>query len=76
MDSTQNDKITPGADFKGADVDNVENNYTDPNAPRAMSPERRAAVEKSMKRKLDMRCSLFVLIYIMSMFHSARSRLT
>lgn len=32
----------------------------------AMAPERRAAVEKSMKRKLDTRCSLFVLIYIMN----------
>jgi len=29
-------------------------------------PERRARVEKSMKRKLDLRCSLFVLIYIMN----------
>lgn len=28
--------------------------------------ERRAIVEKSLKRKLDLRCSLFVLIYIMS----------
>lgn len=31
-----------------------------------MDPERRVAVEKSMKRKLDARCSLFVLIYIMN----------
>ncbi|KAL4763351.1 major facilitator superfamily domain-containing protein [Aspergillus foveolatus] len=31
-----------------------------------MSPARRAEVEKSMKRKLDARCSLFVLIYIMN----------
>ncbi|KAL5113361.1 hypothetical protein ACEQ8H_008765 [Pleosporales sp. CAS-2024a] len=31
-----------------------------------MSPERRAQVEKSLKRKLDARCSLFVLIYIMN----------
>jgi hypothetical protein len=31
-----------------------------------MSPERRAQVEKSLKRKLDVRCSLFVLIYIMN----------
>jgi len=30
------------------------------------SPERRAQVEKSLKRKLDARCSLFVLIYIMN----------
>lgn len=31
-----------------------------------MSPERRAEVEKKLKRKLDARCSLFVLIYIMN----------
>ncbi len=31
-----------------------------------MTPERRAQVEKTMKRKLDARCSLFVLIYIMN----------
>ena len=31
---------------------------------RAMTPARRAAVEKSLKRKLDARCSLFVLIYV------------
>lgn len=31
-----------------------------------MSPEHRARVEKSLKRKLDLRCSLFVLIYIMN----------
>jgi len=32
----------------------------------AMDPEHRARVEKSMKRKLDTRCALFVLIYIMN----------
>ena len=31
-----------------------------------MDPERRKIVEKSLKRKLDARCSLFVLIYIMN----------
>jgi MFS family permease len=31
-----------------------------------LDPARRAAVEKSMKRKLDLRCSLFVLIYILN----------
>jgi hypothetical protein len=31
-----------------------------------MSPEHRAKVEKSLKRKLDARCSLFVIIYIMN----------
>lgn len=30
------------------------------------APEKRARVEKSMKRKLDARCSLFVLIYVMN----------
>jgi hypothetical protein len=32
----------------------------------SLPPERRAQVEKSLKRKLDARCSLFVLIYIMN----------
>lgn len=32
----------------------------------SMDPERRKVVEKSMLRKLDARCSLFVLIYIMN----------
>lgn len=31
-----------------------------------MDPEHREQVEKSLKRKLDARCSLFVLIYIMN----------
>lgn len=31
-----------------------------------MDPERRKRAEKSLKRKLDARCSLFVLIYIMN----------
>lgn len=36
------------------------------NLAHSMSPERRQEVEKKMKRKLDLRCSLFVLIYIMN----------
>lgn len=36
------------------------------NAASNMDPERRKVVEKSMLRKLDARCSLFVLIYIMN----------
>ncbi|WYZ43088.1 hypothetical protein EsH8_VI_000787 [Colletotrichum jinshuiense] len=62
------DKIDQADVSKGVHADNVENQpqYADPNAPRVMSPERRVAVEKSMKRKLDARCSLFVLIYIMN----------
>jgi hypothetical protein len=31
-----------------------------------MSPEQRQRVEKTLKRKLDARCSLFVLIYVMN----------
>lgn len=31
-----------------------------------MSPERRQEVEKKLKRKLDLRCSLFILIYVMN----------
>lgn len=34
--------------------------------PLAPGTERRIAVEKRMKRKLDLRCSLFVLIYILN----------
>jgi hypothetical protein len=37
-----------------------------PSSLAVMDPTRRAAVEKSMKRKLDLRCSLFILIYIMN----------
>lgn len=32
----------------------------------SMDPAHRARVEKSLKRKLDARCSLFVLIYILN----------
>lgn len=35
-------------------------------AASSLSPERRKEIEKSLKRKLDARCSLFVLIYIMN----------
>lgn len=31
-----------------------------------MTPERRQQVEKKLKRKLDLRCSYFVIIYIMN----------
>ncbi|KAK4119564.1 MFS general substrate transporter [Parathielavia appendiculata] len=31
-----------------------------------MTPERRVEVERSMKRKLDARCSIFILLYIMN----------
>ena len=50
-------------------VETVERSPQHPHADhldraRAMAPAHRAAVEKSLKRKLDGRCSLFVLIYV------------
>jgi len=35
-------------------------------APITMDPARRVQVEKSLKRKLDARCSVFILLYIMN----------
>lgn len=52
-----------GGDFVDAEKSPIE---TFRNAHPPMDPERRKIVEKSMKRKLDARCSLFVLIYIMN----------
>ena len=55
-------------DAETAGMEDVEHVTTPDNCKDRplMDPARRAAVEKSMKRKLDMRCSLFVLIYIMN----------
>lgn len=51
-------------------VENLEHALTNdapkPHPAAAMDPVRRAEVEKSLKRKLDTRCSLFILIYIMN----------
>lgn len=55
----------PDAAAEKHDVLNLERAETAA-APNQLSPERRAAVEKSLKRKLDARCSIFVLIYIMN----------
>lgn len=46
----------------------VQQQPTDFPLARALSVEDRIVVEKSLKRKLDARCSLFVLIYILSEF--------
>ncbi|KAK5994117.1 MFS-type transporter cnsO [Cladobotryum mycophilum] len=69
------DDITRAADrVADADKQRIENlehvasyarSDTAPQRP-PMDPARRAAVEKTLKRKLDSRCSLFVLIYIMN----------
>lgn len=51
------------------DVSQLESTSPRDNRPvdtAVMDPEHRARVEKSLKRKLDLRCSLFVLIYIMN----------
>lgn len=49
-------------------IENLEHviDSQNPNPLPHIDPARRAAVEKRLKRKLDMRCSLFVLIYIMN----------
>src|SRR3954471_9666878 len=56
-------------DYKQDMADNnlhtTENVKKDGRASR-MHPEHRKKVEQSLKRKLDARCSLFVLIYIMN----------
>lgn len=48
------------------DKPQVEENHKPVGLAASMSPEKRIAVEKKLKRKLDLRCSLFVLIYIMN----------
>lgn len=42
------------------------NNYGQTHPASSMDPTHRARVEKSLLRKLDARCSLFVLIYILN----------
>ena len=44
----------------------IEVEHTDFPLARALSDEDRVTTEKSLKRKLDLRCSIFVLIYILS----------
>lgn len=53
---------------KGDDAETLDPPTTaqEGGAARRMDPEHRAQVEKSLKRKLDTRCGLFVLIYIMN----------
>ncbi|KAH7371640.1 major facilitator superfamily domain-containing protein [Pyrenochaeta sp. MPI-SDFR-AT-0127] len=58
-------------DFKDIAIDDAPQSVEHHKKPAAglaasMSPERRQQVEKTLKRKLDARCSLFVLIYIMN----------
>lgn len=66
------DNISPApaahADVEKNVVENLEHVGPQSQMPQLpqMDPARRAAVEKKLKRKLDARCGLFVLIYIMN----------
>lgn len=55
-----------GEKISAHDAAQISEHHTKPSAVATMDPERRRQVEKSLKRKLDARCSLFVLIYIMN----------
>jgi MFS family permease len=60
----------PASHDEKYNVETMEQGHTPTEYPGAgaasWDPEHRARVEKSMKRKLDLRCSLFVVIYIMN----------
>ncbi|KAK4671647.1 hypothetical protein QC764_607700 [Podospora pseudoanserina] len=56
----------PITDSKSSPSPPPSDKVSSPSPPHTMTPERRTIVEKSLKRKLDTRCSLFVLIYIMN----------
>jgi MFS family permease len=49
-----------------ADKTEAQQNEVTGAVPTTMDPQRRIQVEKSMKRKLDARCSLFILLYILN----------
>jgi len=55
-----------GEKISAQDAAQISEHHSKPSAVATMDPERRRQVEKSLKRKLDSRCSLFVLIYIMN----------
>ncbi|KAJ5660862.1 uncharacterized protein N7484_000234 [Penicillium longicatenatum] len=62
--SRNNDRIETEVEKEG--VENLEHVTEIQNVVPHIDPARRIVVEKSLKRKLDARCSLFVLIYIMN----------
>jgi hypothetical protein len=60
-------QYSPDDKISAHDATHISEHYRKPGGLAAnMSPERRVEVEKKLKRKLDARCSLFVLIYIMN----------
>ncbi|KAF2267785.1 MFS general substrate transporter [Lojkania enalia] len=58
--------MADGKELKAAGYQVEDSAKTHGLSAAAMDPERRKQVEKSLKRKLDFRCSLFVFIYIMN----------
>ncbi|KAJ5175639.1 uncharacterized protein N7482_001516 [Penicillium canariense] len=62
--SRNNDRIE--VEVEKERIENLEHVAEQQNVLPHIDPARRAVVEKSLKRKLDARCSLFVLIYIMN----------
>ncbi|KAJ5151744.1 hypothetical protein N7492_010039 [Penicillium capsulatum] len=60
----QSDRIEIDAEKEG--IENLEHVTQPQNVLPRIDPARRAVVEKRLKWKLDLRCSLFVLIYIMN----------
>ncbi|KAJ5809196.1 uncharacterized protein N7503_001414 [Penicillium pulvis] len=62
--SRNNDRIETEVEKEG--TENLEHVTEIQNVVPHIDPARRIVVEKSLKRKLDARCSLFVLIYIMN----------
>ncbi|KAJ5085261.1 hypothetical protein N7532_010032 [Penicillium argentinense] len=62
--SRHNDRIE--IEVEKENTENLEHVTEQQNGLPHIDPARRAAAEKSLKRKLDARCSLFVLIYIMN----------
>ncbi|KAL2156609.1 hypothetical protein VTH82DRAFT_1354 [Thermothelomyces myriococcoides] len=58
--------MDPEVEKSEAKQHELEGRAADLAAAFALDPERRAKVERSLKRKLDARCSYFILLYIMN----------
>ena len=63
--SRNNDRVVE-VDAEKERIENLEHVAEPQPVLPHVDPARRVAIEKSLKRKLDARCSLFVLIYIMN----------
>ncbi|CAI7598549.1 unnamed protein product [Penicillium pancosmium] len=65
-DISRNNNDHIGVEVEKERIENLENIAEQQNVLPHIDPARRVVVEKTLKRKLDARCSLFVLIYIMN----------